>query len=219
MLEDRGYIIPEQEAKAISTGRRFIKYLDEMEGNLDMIYEREEDGDVLSVVYNLETKGTKKKQLEDLMSRVKQQYDKGEVENFIIITILPLNEGWLKKLKPSVQVFIYDELAINPTRHSLTPDHILLSDAERTELYRSPKMPQPHLMPGISVNDPVVKYYGGNVGDLFKIVRPTILDYYIGEFVFYREVRDIPLVGAISTDINGGEEAEGEEEEGEEFEY
>lgn len=222
MLEDRGYTIPEAELLAISTGRRFVNYFDQVEGNLDMIYERSRDNDRLSVVYNLETKGTKKKQLQDLMNKVDGQYESGEAEEFIIITISPLNESWLKKLKFSVQVFNYDDLALNPTRHALNPQFSLLSEKQRSEFYRRTKI-LPRQMPGISLHDPIVKYYGGKLDDVFKIVRPTLLDYYVPNFVYYREVRDVSLAGITATSTEGegegDEEAEGgESPEGEIFE-
>jgi len=69
-------------------------------------------------------------------------------------------------------VFHVGELAINKTKHSLVPRHILLSENEKSSLLKILKLKASNL-PRISIKDPIAKYYGGQIGSVFKIIRES----------------------------------------------
>jgi DNA-directed RNA polymerase I, II, and III subunit RPABC1 len=84
----------------------------------------------------------------------------------------------------NTEVFTIDELLFVLIDHNLVPPHYLLTSAEKDEYFGTFNH-HPRDMKKILVNDPVAKFYGAKVGDLFKIVRPSITS---GKDVDYRIV-------------------------------
>ena len=77
-----------------------------------------------------------------------------------------------------------DELLIVVIDHYLVPQHILLSPDEK-ENYLTIFNHQIRDMKKILLNDPIAKFYGAKVGDMFKIIRPSIT---AGKDIDYRIV-------------------------------
>lgn len=208
MVRDRGYKVEEDELKAISSQKEFSRYYTRVQGDLNRIYVNRIEWK-LSVVYNMTVaKGPKGKYIQAVMTMIDSQFEEGDADGFILITVTPIRTAdWFKELKFNIQVFSYNELAINPTKHFLNPPHLLLSKKQRENFYRSTGL-QPREMPGISIHNPIVRYYGARLRDVFRIERPPEFSYYIDRFLFYREVKNIPI---IATSVAAGmEEAEGE---------
>lgn len=65
-------------------------------------------------------------------------------------------------------LFNEEELVFNITKHFMTPKHEILSKEKTKEFKQAFKAPQQ-----ISICDPVVKYYGWDVGNIVSIVRDT----------------------------------------------
>jgi DNA-directed RNA polymerase subunit H (RpoH/RPB5) len=84
----------------------------------------------------------------------------------------------------NTEVFTIDELLIVIIDHNLVPPHYLLTNEEK-ELYFTTFNHHPRDMKKILVNDPVARFYGAKVGDLFKIIRPSITS---GKDIDYRIV-------------------------------
>jgi DNA-directed RNA polymerase subunit H (RpoH/RPB5) len=57
--------------------------------------------------------------------------------------------------------------------HNIVPLHILLTEDEKSK-YFAEFNHHPREMKKILVNDPVARFYGAKVGDLFKIIRSSI---------------------------------------------
>uniref|UniRef100_A0A6C0F6A0 RNA polymerase subunit H/Rpb5 C-terminal domain-containing protein n=1 Tax=viral metagenome TaxID=1070528 RepID=A0A6C0F6A0_9ZZZZ len=70
-----------------------------------------------------------------------------------------------------ITTFTINELSFNVTKHVLVPKHILIKSREfKKQLLKQMQCKDSNL-PLISINDPVAKYFGASLGDLFKIER------------------------------------------------
>ena len=96
-----------------------------------------------------------------------------DAHKFIIIN--KLSDRAVKQILEyqSTEVFSMSELLIVIIDHHIVPLHILLNEDEKSK-YFSEFNHHPRDMKKILVNDPVAKFYGAKVGDLFKIIRPSI---------------------------------------------
>ena len=107
-----------------------------------------------------------------------------DVHKFVIIN--RLSDRAVKQILEykNTEVFTMDELLIVVIDHYLVPQHILLSPDEK-ENYLTIFNHQIRDMKKILLNDPIAKFYGAKVGDMFKIIRPSIT---AGKDIDYRIV-------------------------------
>jgi DNA-directed RNA polymerase I, II, and III subunit RPABC1 len=107
-----------------------------------------------------------------------------DAHKFIIIN--KLSDRAIKQILEyqSTEVFTMNELLIVIIDHHIVPKHILLTEDEKS-VYFSEFNHHPRDMKKILINDPVAKFYGAKVGDLFKIIRPSITS---GKEIDYRLV-------------------------------
>ena len=107
-----------------------------------------------------------------------------DTHKFIIIN--KLSDRAIKQILEyeNTEVFTVDELLVVIIDHNIVPQHILLTQEEKDK-YFSVFNHHPRDMKKILVNDPVARFYGAKVGDLFKIIRPSITS---GKEVDYRMV-------------------------------
>ncbi len=85
---------------------------------------------------------------------------------------------------PNTEVFWDHELMIDLVSHDIVPEHQPLSSEEKEEYikaYQTKGIEMPHIF----VTDPVSRYYNMKVGDVFRIIRPSITS---GHGVSYRLV-------------------------------
>lgn len=115
------------------------------------------------------------KNAENLLKRLSEY-------NVIILVhnskISPDAKQFFKNIKKRyLDIFMDRELFINITEHPLYSKHIICSKAKSKKLYEIYHIRQevdeyPGL-PLILKDDPVVKFIGGRIGDLIKIIRPS----------------------------------------------
>ena len=90
----------------------------------------------------------------------------------------------LQKQNINIECFQINELAFNVTKHVLVPKHEKMTREYLKTLLKELKTTEKHL-PKIKTTDPVSRYYGGKIGDLFKITRKSENSY---ETTYYRLV-------------------------------
>lgn len=69
-------------------------------------------------------------------------------------------------------------------KHELVPEHIIMNEKEKEELFEKLKI-KSHNLPKILSNDPVVKAIDAKEGDVLKIIRKSLT---AGVSVYYRVV-------------------------------
>jgi len=69
-------------------------------------------------------------------------------------------------------------------KHELVPEHIILNEDEKKELFEKLKITEKNL-PKILTNDPAVKAIGAKEGDVLKIIRKSAT---ADSSIYYRTV-------------------------------
>ena len=135
-----------------------------------------------------------KKRGEDILNAVKEQQDKyPDLKDVILVVENKLNSGTMENLKfrerIKFTIFLGDHLLFNITKHFLVPKHKLISKKEFEELTSNKEKGFVQNLPKIYENDPISRYYGAKVGQIFKIVREALADdSMVKTSVFYRHV-------------------------------
>ena len=80
----------------------------------------------------------------------------------------------LDELKKTLKIetFNINEMIFNITKHVLVPKHELISNKDKKDLLKIFKITEKKL-PYIKIDDPVSRYYGASVGNVFKITRTS----------------------------------------------
>jgi DNA-directed RNA polymerase subunit H (RpoH/RPB5) len=165
---------------------------------LNRIYENK-TGKKIFVYYFLNVDDDKKesrKKGEDILTAVKEQQDKPEnrdLKDVLLVVENKLNSGTMENLKFKERIkftiFLGDHLLFNITKHFLVPKHKLISKKEFQELMESKEKGFVQNLPKIYDSDPISRYYGAKVGQIFKITRETLADdSMVKTDIFYRHV-------------------------------
>jgi DNA-directed RNA polymerase I, II, and III subunit RPABC1 len=119
------------------------------------------------------------------------------IKNVIVISELPLNpdiKDRLDEFSLSIEIFLYSELIVNPTKYFLVPKHYLLSPQQAKDYLRRNKIKLVALQ-SISLKDPQIRYLGGKIGDIVRVERFNIgYVEIVNTLPTHRVVLDIPLV-------------------------
>tara|TARA_X000000950_G_C13885654_1_gene648702 strand:+ start:48 stop:635 length:588 start_codon:yes stop_codon:yes gene_type:complete len=97
------------------------------------------------------------------------------------------------ELKKS-EVFFEHELMINLIDHELQPKFKLLTQEEKARKMNDYDISDRNLA-RMFKTDPIARYYNANVGDVFRIIRPSL---YTGSGYHYRLVVDAPVSNLFS---------------------
>jgi len=188
MLQRRGYDTTEYNNYSINE-IRVMRNND----NLDMLLKK--SGTTCYVMYYIGEKHKKFKS-NDLKKAVIEYFESevlGENDELIII----MDDKLLLSKKYSnftgklenyyaqgyfIQLFNISSLLYDVTKHSLVPEHIILSNTEKEALLKHFNIVEEKL-PRISRFDPVAKFIGLRPGDVCKIKRSS---YTSGEIDYYR---------------------------------
>jgi DNA-directed RNA polymerase I, II, and III subunit RPABC1 len=169
MMADRNYLIPDTKRinkEDFSTEKPFHYIFSKRNGTSIICFLCFNNGIDVSVLNNLHETT---KQL--------------EIRNVIYISdkITPPAKKTIANdivnLGVNITIFNFSEMEINKTKHELVPKHILLIKEKEEELLKAYKITKNQL-PKIYTTDPIVKYYGWNVGQIVKIIRKNGSVYY-----------------------------------------
>ena len=138
-----------------------------------------ENFDNLDVIFVLFEEYDKKKQ--EKYGDKKKQYEK----------LLYFLNQFEEFERPNIQIFQYKQLVFNITHHEYVPKHTLLNTFEINQVLDKHYLTSIDQLPSILTNDPIVRYYGAKVNDVFRIERSSKS---IGKSIYYRHVMDKNIV-------------------------
>jgi DNA-directed RNA polymerase I, II, and III subunit RPABC1 len=119
-----------------------------------------------------------------------QEYiDSNECSHLMLIysgVLTTFSKQYILSIQPLIVVecFSEAELSFNVTHHELVPKHSLISSEEIETLINKYKISLVKL-PRILKSDPISRYYGAQLGDVFQIMRKSET---CGTSVYYRLV-------------------------------
>ena len=188
MLERRGYDVEQYRNYSINE----IRLMHDTK-KLDMILEKE-SGMKCYVKYSIYKK-LQSTELNKLVTNyfISEDHQLSEGDELIIICndniIISKKYGnFMSKLENYytknlfVQIFSVDSLLFDVTKHSLVPEHIILSDNEKQKILEKYNIDE-NKLPRISRFDPVAKFIGIRPTQVCKITRNS---YTCGESIYYR---------------------------------
>jgi DNA-directed RNA polymerase subunit H len=95
----------------------------------------------------------------------------------------------VKKLKLDETRKYYSEIfgddKVDILKHSLVPNHRIISEEERTEIMKKYRISRLKQLPKLRVFDPAVVAVGGSIGDVIEVTRKSSI---AGELKYYRLV-------------------------------
>ena len=161
MLEDRGFVVNEKN-----------KIID------DITYpiEAKKDSVVMKVVYLLQKRqvpSLKEYISENCATSNQKLADKECILRHIAVTQYGVNKTFVTLCDQyNIETFKIRSLGVNITKHTLVPHHTLMTKKEDiANLKKALGIQNLETLPIMSKSDPIAKYYGAKVGDLFKVVR------------------------------------------------
>ncbi len=145
----------------------------------------------LCLVYNLGNETYSFDSKDSIVYRLCETYP--DSSHFMIIQkelnkIRQINsiDEYFKKNQKSYERFDIRELLSNVSRHYLVPKHELItSETDIEKIVEQFDVKKRNLFPHITLNDPMVRYIRGNIGNLVKITRQSPTS---GEHIVYRVI-------------------------------
>ena len=113
--------------------------------------------------------------------------DKNNKYVFIVNDIQ--NKIWETLIENEIEIFYRFELMINLIDHNIIPKHELLKNKDKENFINLNKSDL-NKLPRIFKYDPISRYYNAQIGDIFRILRPSITS---GYSIIYRIVVNGPL--------------------------
>ena len=188
MLFDRGYDNQEfgmEEFSAIDSIEEFEEYF--KNSDKDLIFQNPTTRDVIVVIFARDSRlGTK--QLPVYIRRVQTQqanhviivHKKGSIQSVILRSLATIES----KASIKIELFTFEELQYNVTKHMYVPRHKPLSNTEKEDLFLRYNIKAQQL-PVILKSDPVARYYGAEPGTVMEITRRSET---CGRYITYRVV-------------------------------
>lgn len=170
LCHDRGYMVTQEELNETYESLR-DKYIDQ-EFYRTIQVAHSENNEQMYVFFPDEPKiGIKT--IQDYVS----QMEKNNVRRAIVVVRLGLTPSARQAMKDVAPEYILEdfmesEMLINITEHELVPQHILLTEDEKQDLFSRYKLQESQLMKML-ITDPIARYYGFKRGQVIKIIRKS----------------------------------------------
>lgn len=181
MLTERGY----STSQTILTHASFVGQFPGATGNPSILNFIASKGEQSIGVHFINEDKIAKKSLELLTN----EYTAQGVGQIMLITTAKLNpacKALLKSVKINLEHFLIEELQFNITKHHLVPKHRILEESEQKALLNKLRCDISNL-PTILTSDPVCRFFGAKIGDVFEITRNSQT---AGTAFYYRAVRE-----------------------------
>jgi DNA-directed RNA polymerase I, II, and III subunit RPABC1 len=184
MLAKRGYIVDESDINITTDDFRLRFGDDPSRDSLTILVEKTEDSSDQLYVFFPQDEKVGVKTLKTYCSRMKDQ----SVFRGIVIVKENLTPSARQAVKEMtihgyrMEYFRDAELLVDITEHRLVPEHVVLTPQQKQELLEKYRL-KPTQLPRIQVSDPVARYFGLQVQQVVKIVRPSET---AGRYITYR---------------------------------
>ena len=174
MLTDRGYSVDDMSL----TKDEFIEWAgdDDIRAIKEALaFTAKKEGENTYVAWSVDPKlGTKISNI--LIEMEKETVNAKRAIVVVDLSVTPNTNGIINSCKVNgifINHFTLTELQFNVTKHVLVPKHILCSEEEKSQIFKSYGIKNKDSMPHISVNEPISRYFGALKGQVFKIIRNT----------------------------------------------
>lgn len=180
MLTARGFSTPQ----LVPDYASFLAQFSGFEANpslLNFVCSRESP---LAVHFTIES-SLAKRSLEALAN----EYSAQGIDAVVLVTPSKLNpacKSFIKSIKMAFEHFLIEELQFNITKHCLVPAHRLMQPKEEAEFLEKLRCKKENI-PTILTTDPVARFFGAKVGEIFEITRKSQTT---GTALYYRVVRE-----------------------------
>ena len=195
MLEDRGYVLTEEQRETAQMDKFALKFGDQdhidrsklgLTAKKAPVDDNQDDALLDTImVFFIEEPKVGVKAIKDVAMHMKNESQ--NVSRSIIVIqdkITPFAKQSLTEMQPKIMIEVFKEaeLLVNITKHVLVPKHRVLSHTEKKVLLDRYKVKDTQL-PRIQYNDPIARYYGMARGQVVRIVRSSET---AGRYVTYR---------------------------------
>ena len=133
--------------------------------------------------YNSESERREgKKRINDVIREILEIQKKHvSVKDILFISENKMNTQMVEDLKRytekmRITIFLGDYMLFNITKHFLVPKHHLMNVDETKDFLKDKEKGFVHKLPKIYESDPISRFYGAKVGQIFKIVRENLSD-------------------------------------------
>jgi DNA-directed RNA polymerase I, II, and III subunit RPABC1 len=184
MVTERGYTIPLTFLKAENNDfYTLYQNIDATSGfnNYDIFGTK--DDKKLLVKFTLDKDSVNRQDIISFRNNVNDTY--GEDTNIIYVVKSKPNTFVYKEIKENDEIFLFNELVFNRTKHRLIPKHVMLNETEKKEVLTTYDCRDTQI-PRMVTTDFLARYYGAKAGDMFKIYRPSPSS---GVYITYRVVK------------------------------
>jgi len=98
-----------------------------------------------------------------------------DVSNLILVIAKRSKNSTIPEQKINISFMFHWELYCDLISHELVPKHILLSPEAEKKLFENSTIGNKNNLPKIKISDPVSRYYGAKIGQIF-FIRRKLLD-------------------------------------------
>jgi DNA-directed RNA polymerase subunit H (RpoH/RPB5) len=169
MLKDRNMI---------KDYKHFYNNIKNVGENLEVIINYENNNIAIKIIYNNITTIKDSNDIETFLDKYNKYH------KFLIISSISKKAYKQFDDYKNTEVFQEIELMINILEHDLQPKFRLLNKQEYDEYFKTFDNKKRE-MPRIIDSDPIARYFGAKIGDIFEITRPSVTT---GEAISYRIV-------------------------------
>ena len=162
MLHDRGYILKKKHCQnnwnPISSNKQGKAIVKKKVSETDPKYQK---------VYIF--MADKKLGIKDLRTTL-LDVNKNSTNQIILIlqeNLTSQAKDLLSHSKYYYEIFTFEEMSLNPTKHILVPKHELLNDKDAEKFKKNIKQK----IPSIKLDDRIARHFGAKIGDIFRIYR------------------------------------------------
>ena len=171
LVKDRGYTISDTYNKLSETDLNYLINND----TLNMIGEMPDGAKIFVQFINMTR--VKVSYLQSIITEIRNKYT-----NITIVFIMKTKpSSIIKKLESrdanNVQIFYLKRLQINPTKHSLVPLHIKISEDETASVLRKYSLLCKSQLPVLMQTDAIARYYNFKKDDIIKIISKQKKEY------------------------------------------